>query len=265
MSDFTSGLKTIKFHSEKNVGYLKLHRPEVKNAMNPQMFHEISQVLQSVSKDPQVRVLVISGEGSSFCAGADLQWMQSQKDASLQENLADAQNLRMFFHSLQSLGKPLVTVGSGAVFGGGLGLLAVSDWVVLEEKTQLCFSEVLLGIAPAVISEFVLQKIPKSLVAPFMISGKIFSASDALKMGLAQDVCLQEELVDRVVSIVEQFLKTAPFAFSKSKALLQLPVDSLLGGKITTELISQLRVGPEGQEGLRAFLEKRSPAWRKKQ
>ena len=248
-------MKFLKFHEKSEVGHLQLSRPEVKNAFHPELIQEL---VQFFSQPVKSRLVVLSGEGSVFSAGADLKWMQSLKGASPEQNKKDAQKLKDLFLAVQNFSKPLICSVQGGVFGGALGLVALSDWVVAEERTQFCFSEVLLGIAPAVVSEFVLSKCALAQVAPWMLSGKVFSSEQAHSMGLVQTVSSTENHQDHVDAMVQQFLRVGPHAFAATKKLLR---NFETEKKTTVELIASLRTSDEGQEGLMSFLEKRKANW----
>lgn len=235
--------------------YLSLNRPDVRNAFHPELIQELIHFFQSPLR---ARVLVLSGEGNTFSAGADLNWMRSLLGSSKEQNIRDAENLRKLFLVQKEFPKPIVASVTGAVYGGALGMVALSDWVIADERTQFCFSEVLLGIAPAVVSEFILGKCSLALVAPWMLSGRAFSASEAKDCGLVQQISTIEDHQDLTESAVQQFLKTGPQAFTATKKLLMNFSDEQ---KRTIELIAQLRVSQEGQEGLASFLEKRKPSW----
>lgn len=242
---------------------LKLNRPEVKNAMNPELIQELTQHFLEIKNNPNFRVVLLEAAGSVFSAGADLKYMQSLVDATSSQNLKEAENLRGLFQSVWDCPVPVVCVVQGAAYGGALGLMAASDYVVTEDKAQFSFSEVKLGIAPAIISEYVLRKNVKGLIASWMMSGVVFSAHEAFHAGLVHKVAKEESLQSLVDRYVDSLLAAGPTAVRETKKLIRdLEVTSLDQVKmLTTQLIARLRVSEEGQEGLKSFLEKRKPKW----
>lgn len=251
---------------EKNgILTLKLNRPDVRNAFNGGMIAEIGSQARAAAKNKNIKAIVLRGEGKAFCAGADLGSMKAMVDFSLDENKRDAEELYNMFGSLKRFPGPVIGVAHGAAFGGALGLLSVCDFVIAEKATQFCFSEVRLGISPAVISAFILKKIPVGLVGPYMTLGLAFDAQIALRMGLVHSVVDQDALEKELATVLAQLSANGSEAMIATKALVQgmsaMPEDAARAQ--ATDLIARLRVSPEGQEGLRAFLEKREPSWRK--
>lgn len=241
----------------------RLNRPEVKNAFHPELIEAITQAFLNASKDQNVRAIILEGAGSVFCAGADLNWMQSLKDADFQKNQQDAEKLHTLFKTIWDCPVPVVCKVHGAAFGGALGLMACSDYVVVEENIQMSFSEVKLGIAPSVISEFVLKKNLPSLVSTWMMSGMMFTAHEAFHSGLVHKVSSTNDLDLFVQKFIKSVCDSGPEAVRATKKLVRdLEVtDSQNVRALTTGLIARLRVGAEGQEGLKSFLEKRKPSW----
>lgn len=243
---------------------LKLNRPEVRNAFNPEMIDQLTNIFKGTQQDSQLKSVTLTGEGAVFCAGADLTWMQSLVTANFEQNKKDAENLRGLFQAVWDCPVPVICLVKGAAFGGALGLLACADYVICDEKTQMSFSEVKLGIAPAVISEYLLKKCNIGFLNAWMISGMVFDPSEAMKAGLVHqmgpDYKVQEEY-DRYFKSVND---AGPVAVRETKKLLRelVSLNGVDSSLRTTSLIAQLRVSPEGQEGLRSFLEKRKPSWR---
>jgi methylglutaconyl-CoA hydratase len=240
-----------------------LSRPEVRNAFNETLIAELTAWARSVPEDGSVRVAVLQGAGSVFCAGADLQWMSKMMGYSRDENLADARQAARMLHALDTLPVPLIGRVHGAALGGGAGLAAVCDVVVSAEDAIFGFTEVLLGILPAMISPYVVRKIGLSNARELCLTGARFPAARAKEIGLVHDVTAADRVDIAVDRYVQQFLKAAPSAIRGTKRLLadvagRQPGDVLA---LTSDAIAAQRVSPEGQEGMRAFLEKRPPAW----
>lgn len=240
-----------------------LNRPSVRNAFNEELIGDLSAWAASVPSDGTVRVVVLRGAGASFCAGADLQWMSKMAGYSREENLADARLAAAMFLALDSIPVPLVGRIHGAALGGGAGLAAVCDVVVAADDVTFGFTEVVLGILPAMISPYVVRKIGLSAARELCLNGARFSAARAREIGLVHDVVSNDRLDLTVDRHVAQFLKAAPSAIAATKRLLgqvagRRPADVM---EQTVEAIATQRVSPEGQEGMRAFLEKRPAAW----
>ena len=240
-----------------------LNRPDVRNAFNEALIGDLTAWARSVPSDGSVRVAVLRGAGASFCAGADLQWMSKMAGYTREENLADARVAAAMFLALDSLPVPLIGRVHGAALGGGAGLAAVCDVVVAAEDVIFGFTEVVLGILPAMISPYVVRKIGLSAARELCLSGARFSAARAKAIGLVHDVVSEERLDLTVDRHIAQFLKAAPSAVAATKRLLdhvsdRCPADVL---DVTGDAIATQRVSPEGQEGMRAFLEKRPASW----
>lgn len=240
-----------------------LNRPAVRNAFNEELIHDLSAWAASVPSDGSVRVVVLRGAGASFCAGADLQWMSKMAAYTREENIADATRAAQMFLAVDSLPVPVIGRVHGAALGGGAGLAAVCDVVVAADDVMFGFTEVVLGILPAMISPYVVGKIGLSAAREWCLSGARFSASTAKEIGLVHEVVSADRLDLAVDRHVQQFLKAAPSAVAATKALLRevaghKPADVLAK---TVEAIATQRVSAEGQEGMRAFMEKRPASW----
>jgi len=249
---------------EGSVTTVALARPEARNALNAALIGEITRCFEELAEDEGVRVVVLTGEGPSFCAGADIAYMGDTAGFSYEENLEDARRLADMFLAVDELPKPLVAKVRGAAIGGGVGLVAAADIAVAEEGTTFSFSEVRLGIAPATIAPFVVRKIGPSRARTLFLTGEGFDAASARAFGLVHEAVPGGELGAAAERVVTQLLQGGPAAQSAIKeALRQIeatePMEAL---GIMTQLIAELRVGEEGQDGLAAFLEKREPYWR---
>ena len=260
MSDYEHLSRT----DDGSVATVTLGRPEARNALNAALIGEVTRCFEELAEDESVRVVVLTGEGPSFCAGADVGYMRDTASFSYEENLEDARRLADMFLAVDDLPKPVVARVRGATIGGGAGLVAAADLAVAEEEARFAFSEVRLGIAPATIAPFVVRKIGYSRARALFLTGERFGADLAREIGLVHEVVPEGELDAAVERVAAQLLQGGPAAQAAIKeALRQVeatePMEAL---GIMTQLIAELRIGEEGQEGLGAFLEKREPFWR---
>src|SRR5262245_41968433 len=248
---------------EGPVEYVSLNRPDVRNAFNEELIAELARWAATVQDDPALRVAVLSGEGKSFCAGADITWMAKTVKFTEDENMRDAAAASRMFGALNTLPVPLIGRIHGAALGGGVGLAAVCDIAVAEHDTQFGFTEVKLGILPAVISPFVLEKIGRSAARELFLTGARFSALRAQQLGLVHAVVGASELDRTVQQYVDECLTGGREAIAAAKALIARVWDQPFERAIplTAAALAERRVSTEGQEGLRAFLEKRKPGW----
>ena len=242
---------------------MTLNRPDVRNALNETLIAELTDWASHVPADGTVRAVVLDGAGPVFSAGADLQWMSGVVGYTREQNLDDARRAAQMFHALDNLPVPLIGRVHGAALGGGAGLAAICDVVVAAEDTIFGFTETTLGILPALISPYVVRKIGVSAARAFCLSGARFPAARAREVGLIHEVVAGAALDEAVDRHVQQFMKAAPSAVAATKRLLRdisglRPSDVLA---ITVDAIALQRVSAEGQEGMRAFLEKRPPSW----
>lgn len=255
-------MKWITVSNKNYVCEVTLNRPEVRNAFDPVMVEELTQVFKNIHE--LSRVVVLRGAGAVFCSGADLEWMKSMVNYSFEENKNDSLKLYGMFKAMEECRVPVVAVVQGAAMGGALGLMAVADVVVAVDAAKFCFSEVKLGLVPAVISSFVLKKVGLGLIAPWMMAGKVFGASEAQRMGLVHEVVSVERVEEVLSSWVKVFGEAASEAVKETKSLVNrvMELDEEQKRDTTVSLIAARRVSAEGQEGLKAFLEKRAPAWK---
>jgi len=230
-----------------------LARPEKRNAVDAALIAELAEAFADVG---DARAVLLGGEGESFSAGADVEWMRASAALSEEENRADALRLRRLLQAVDSCPAPVVAGVQGHAFGGALGLIACSDVAVAAEDAQFAFSEVLLGIVPAVISPFVLPRIGPGAARRYLLTGERFGPEEALRIGLIHEIAA--DLDAACGRIVEQFLAGGPEAVRAAKRLV---LDAPLGDE-TAARIAERRASAEGQEGLSAFLERRAPAWR---
>ncbi len=245
------------------IEYVTLNRPEVRNAFNERVIEELARWAANIASDDTVRVAVLAGAGKAFCAGADLTWMSRMVSYTHDENVEDASAMARMYAALDHLPVALVGRVHGAALGGGAGLAAICDIVVAEEQATFGFTEVKVGIVPAVISPYVLTKLGASAARELFLTGMRFGAARAKEIGLVHTVVPERELDAAVRAYVAEILTAAPGAIATVKELLRKvwgrPVQDTMG--ITTDTIAARRVSAEGQEGMKAFLEKRKPNW----
>lgn len=261
MSEF----QTIQLEIDpRGVATLWLDRAEKNNAFNAVVIDELLQAIDRVGSDPQVRLLVLRGRGRHFCGGADLAWMQQSAQLDFNTNLDDAHELGELMYALHRLKVPTLAVVQGAAFGGALGLISCCDMAIGAEDAQLCLSEVRIGLAPAVISPFVVKAIGERAARRYALTAERFSGIRARELGLLAEVYPATELDAQVALWVNNLLQNAPLALRATKELLREVDDGELSPALRRyceNTIARIRVSAEGQEGLRAFLEKRPPAW----
>jgi methylglutaconyl-CoA hydratase len=245
------------------VEHVMLNRPDVRNAFNAEMIGELTAWAGGFARQSDARVVVLSGSGKVFCAGADAAWMATTATYSEAENVRDAQAASAMFRALDELPVPVVGRVHGAAIGGGAGLTAVCDIAVADEDTVFGFTEVKLGIIPAVISPFVLAKIGRSAARELFLSGARFPAARAYKIGLVHAVVPAADLDDTISRYVAEIATAGREAIAAAKALIRdvWGRSSAEAAPITATALAARRASAEGQEGLRAFLEKRKPRW----
>jgi methylglutaconyl-CoA hydratase len=254
---------TLTTSRDGEVERLSLNRPEVHNAFNDTMIAELAMWAEAMRRDSTVRVVVLSGAGKSFSAGADLAWMARTIRYSSEENQRDALVAARMFAALDSLPVPIIGRIQGAALGGGAGLAAICDIVIAEDAAVFGFTEVRLGLVPAVISPFVIEKIGPSAARELFLTGARFDAARALAIGLVHAVVPPATLDAAVESRVREILAGGKEGIAAAKALIarvkRAPPETLAA--MTADAIAERRVSAEGQEGLHAFLEKRKPRW----
>ncbi len=258
------GYEHLRRTDEGPVATVALARPESHNALNAALIEELTTCFEELAGEDAVRAVVLTGEGQSFCAGADIGYMRETAGFSYEENIEDARRLATMFRTVDECPKPVVAKVAGAAIGGGVGLVAAADVAVAAEGTRFAFSEVRLGIAPATIAPFVVRKIGFSQARALFLTGERFSAGRAREMGLVHQVALAEDLDAATEDIVTRLLQGGQLAQAAIKELLRQieatePMEAL---GLMTNRIAELRIGEEAQEGLGAFLQKREPRWR---
>jgi methylglutaconyl-CoA hydratase len=265
MTDF----HTVELHTDpRGFATLWLNRADKNNAFNAQMIRELIIALDDVQADTRLRFMVIRGRGKHFSAGADLAWMQQSANLDYNTNLDDARELAELMYNLAKLKIPTLAVVQGAAYGGALGLISCCDMAIGTEDAQFCLSEVRIGLAPAVISPFVVQAIGERAARRYALTAERFSGVRAREIGLLAECYPAAEFEQQIDQWIDNLLLNSPQAMRASKDLLR----EVGNGELTPALrrycenaIARIRVSPEGQEGLRAFLEKRAPGWQSEQ
>ncbi len=257
--------QTIQVSEQKGVREVILNRPEVHNAMNERMIRELTEVFRSITPANKLpRLVMLRGNGKSFCAGADLNYMKGISAFGFEENVEDGKRLAALFRSIYACPVPTVAVVHGSAFGGANGLLAACDMVIAAENTCFAFSEVKLGISPSTIGPFVIKRIGEYGARELMLTGKRFDGKEAEKWHLINHAVPPEQLEEKAQELINEILTAAPLAVRETKKLItQIVQNQNLNKNIefTAQLIARLRAADEGQEGMTAFLEKRKPNW----
>lgn len=256
--------RLVKISRENGVARVVLDRPELNNALNPQLIDELRAALDAVAGDPSVGTVVLSGEGKSLCAGADINRMREAATFSRDDNIRDALPLSNVLAALDRL--PQTTIGRvhGPIYGGGVGVVAACDIAIASEDATFCLSEVRLGIVPGMISPYVVRAIGERTARRYFQTAEVFDAHEARRIGLIHEVVAPDALDERISKLLKQLRSAAPGARAVAKKLAGdiagRPIDEALIRE-TSELIADVRARPEAREGLSAFLEKRKPSW----
>jgi methylglutaconyl-CoA hydratase len=240
-----------------------LNRPDVRNAFDAELIVALTTAFRELGADPSVRVVILAGAGKHFCGGADLNWMRAALDLSAEENIRDAERLAAMFGAIDTCPHPVIGRVHGAALGGGAGLAAVCDIVVSSADAIFGFPETKLGLVPAVIAPFVLAKIGSSAARSLFVTGERFSAERAQLIGLVHEVMEVEHLDARIAALTAECATASPSAIAAAKRLIADLRDSDKHERldVTTRAIATARVSRDGQEGVRAFLERRPPSW----
>ncbi len=250
---------------DNGVASVCLNRPEKHNAFDDSIIAEINECVQNLAQDKRVKLVVLRSNGKSFSAGADLNWMKRMASYGHEDNLKDARALAEMLHSLYSLPKPTIALIQGAAFGGAVGLASCCDVALASTQASFSLSEVKIGLIPATISPYVIEAIGARASRRYFQSGERFSAERAMSLGLVSEVCEPENLETELDALVNTLLANGPEAMAQAKQLVadfsnQTITPALI--EDSCERIASIRVSPEGQEGLSAFLEKRPANWK---
>jgi methylglutaconyl-CoA hydratase len=254
----------LKVEIQAGVVRVTLDRPEVRNAFDDALIRELQDCFQSLATDKGVRAVVLAGNGPAFCAGADLNWMKRMAGYGYAENLADAQALATMLATLDRLPQPTIARVHGPAFAGGTGLVAACDIAVGTPEAKFCFSEAKLGLSPATISPYVMRAIGERMARRYFLTAEVFGAEEAHRIGLLSALVSAADLDTEVNSLVKHLLAGGPQAHVKIKDLIRAvtgrQVDDALSAD-TAKRIAEIRVSPEGREGIASFLEKRKASW----
>jgi methylglutaconyl-CoA hydratase len=255
--------ETITFDAEGPAIWITLSRDDVRNAFNGRMLDELLDAFEAAPKVPRGRAVVLTGTGSAFCAGADLNWMRAVREFTYEQNLEESNKVAAVMRRIYDCPLPTIARVNGPAIGGGAGLVACCDLAVAAENARFSLSEVKLGLIPSCISPYVIKKIGEGKAHEFFLTGERIAAGKAREIGLVNEVAKEGELDAVVAKWVNQLVTSGPVAIAKCKELIkrvpQMDLDE--AGPYTAEMIAQMRVSAEGQEGMAAFLEKRKPKW----
>jgi methylglutaconyl-CoA hydratase len=245
------------------ISIVRLNRPDIHNALNDNVINDLYNIFDLLDKTNETRVIILTGSGASFCAGADLNWMKGVINYSSERNYEESKKLADLLYLIYTNSKPVIAQVNGPAIGGGAGLMAACDIVISVESAKFAFSEVSLGLVPAVISPFVVSRIGERAAREMFITARRIDASEAKSIGLVDFICPAGELDNKVNEISRMIIKNAPGAINTVKELLsdlhKFQFPSL--GEHTAKMIANLRAGKEGQEGMNAFINKRKPDW----
>lgn len=255
--------ETVKIIKDGPVARVSFCRPEIHNAFNDTLIYEMTDLFKALKEDKEVRVVILTGEGKSFCAGADLNWMRRVKDYSFEKNYEESLALADLLYLIYTMPLPIIGRINGAAIGGGTGFVSVCDIAVAAESAKFSFSEVKIGVVPACIGPYVIKKIGEGYAREFFISGERIGAAEAYRIGLVNKYYPDARLDEEVEKLTNMILSSGPNAIKMAKELISnVPLMTPDEYRpFTAEMIAKLRKSDEGQEGMDAFLNKRKPNW----
>jgi methylglutaconyl-CoA hydratase len=257
----------VLYSLQNAVATITLNRPDVHNAFNDQVIADLTALFKKAEADKNVRVVILRGNGKSFSAGGDLNWMRKMADYSFDENVADAMGLGVLLKTINFLQKPTIALVHGSVFGGGVGLTSCCDIAVAEEGTQFCLSEVRIGLIPSIIAPYVINAMGVRAARRYFMTAERFDAATAHRIGFVHELCAAGGLDAAASKIIAALMDGAPSAQARGKKLMLeiagLPINDAVIRQTVTQ-IAEARASDEGKEGLSAFLNKTDPSWRKK-
>ncbi len=256
--------QTLLVEIKLGIGIVWMNRPKLYNVLDDTVLAELPTAMRTLDDDPAVRVVVLAGAGKSFCAGADLKWMQRMAECSPAQNRADAMNFATMLQAIAAMKKPTVARVHGPVFAGGIGLVAACDMAVAAYDAEFCLSEVRVGLLPATIAPYVVRAMGERLARRYFLSGERFTAAEAYRIGLVTDIAPLGELDARINELLGNLIQGGPAAQVLAKewirAVAGAPITPTLV-KESAERLAKARASKEGRDGLHSFLEKRKPAW----
>jgi methylglutaconyl-CoA hydratase len=257
----------ILYKTADGVATISLNRPEVHNAFNEMVIGDLTEAFRKAEADKSVRVVVLRGEGKSFSAGGDLNWMRRMADYTYQQNVNDAMRLGVLLKTINYLSKPTIALVHGNIFGGGVGLTACCDISVAEAGAQFCLSEVRIGLIPSIIAPYVINAMGERMARRYFMTAERFDAETAHRIGFVHELAPQGGLDAAAQKLIAALMDGAPAAQGRGKKLMLdivgRPIDDKLI-ELTVKQIAEARASEEGKEGLSAFLNKTEPSWRKK-
>ena len=246
------------------VATVTLNRPDVRNAFNDEVIAEMTTAFDRLGVRDDVRCIVLAANGTAFCAGADLNWMRSMADYTREQNLADAGRLAAMMHAVYACPKPTIARIQGDVYAGGTGLVAACDIAISSDAAHYCLSETRLGLVPSTISPYVIRAMGARAAHRYFLTAERFSAAEAWRMGFVHELVTAEELDAKVAGVAQALVHAGPQAVKLCKKLVQNVAGQDITPaliQMTVESIADVRVSPEGREGLQSFLQKRKPNW----
>lgn len=254
--------RTLKLEYDSGRATLTLNRPEKRNAISPEMIEELPRALEQASK--RARAVLLTGTGTAFCSGMDLEYLRSFPTQSREQIVADARRIAQMFRRIYSFPKPLIAAVNGPAIAGGLGLATLCDFTLATPQARFGYTEVRIGFMPAIVSAFLVRQIGEKRARDLLLSGRLFDASEALRLGLANEIVQQERLLERARELAGELAAMSPTALAHTKRLLikfsQAELDREL--EMAIEASTEVRSTADFREGLAAFLEKRKPVWR---
>lgn len=255
--------QTVQYELDGKIARVTFNRPEIHNAFNGTVITEMTDVFKRIAEEDSIRVVLLTGRGKSFCAGADLNWMRGVIKQSFDENLAESNALADLFYAIYTCKRPVIGKINGAAIGGGTGFVAVCDIAVAARSAKFSFSEVKIGVVPACIGPYVVKKMGEGKARELFISGERMNGDRAFEVGLVNRVVDDEALDEDVDKLIKLVLSSGPEAVAMAKRLVS-EVPGMTPEQFkpyTAEMIAKLRISDEGQEGMDAFLNKRKPNW----
>ena len=257
-------MSNLLVEKKEGVAWITLNRPEVRNAFDDELIASLKTCFSELGEDQSIRVAVLAGNGPAFCAGADLNWMKRMAGHGYEENLADARSLADMLAALDRLPKPTIARVHGPAFAGGTGLVAACDIAIGTPQAKFCFSEAKLGLSPATISPYVMRAIGERAARRYFLTAEVFDAAEACRIGLLSACVSSSELDSSVEAIIRHLLAGGGEAHAKIKDLIRAVAGRAVDAALiadTARRIAEIRVSPEGREGIASFLEKRKPSW----